>query len=228
MRVALLAALVACGGGGDDPCADVAGACISLRVTSATVDAIDQLELDVLYGDTHGTTATQPAGGGTAPLPLVTAIAIAVDAPVPVGVVAAGKLAGTVLGTGAASIELAPDAHVELAIELAEPAACVAGGFYCGGDKLAGDPETLYQCNGGGVPLARGRCVHGCVVMPTDDDACAGGPETCVDGGLYCGGNELAGDPRTLYVCDNGVATAPMPCPNGCMIGPPGTDDGCR
>ena len=222
-----LAVLVACGGD-DDPCANIDGACIALRVTSASVDAIDQLELDVLYGDSHGTSAAQPSGGGTVELPLQIAIAITVEAAVPVGVVAAGKLAGNVLGTGAASTELAPGAHVALTIELAPPADCVAGGRYCGGDKLAGDPETLYQCNGGGVPLARGRCTHGCVVRPTQDDVCDGGPETCVEGGYYCGGNELDGDPQTLYRCLNSVATDPMPCANGCEIAAAGTDDRCR
>ena len=227
MRRALFAILVACNGE-SDPCDGVEGACIAIRVSSSTIDAIDQLELDVLYGDRHGTSATQPAGGGTVELPIATKIALELDAATVVGVVAAGKLAGNVLGTGAATTMVAPDARGAIDIELAAPAECVAGAFYCGGDKLAGDPDTLYQCNGGGVPLARGRCTHGCIVQPADDDVCAGGPERCVDGGFYCGGNELAGDPRTLYRCANGIATAPMPCPNGCMIAPAGSDDACR
>lgn len=232
MRRALgaLAALAACGDGEtvDDPCGAVTDACIAVRVTSPEIDAIDQLELDVLYGDRHGTSATQPAGGGTVALPLSTSIVLVLAGPTDVGVVAAGKRAGTVLGTGAARTNLGAGERAQLELALAPPAACVAGGLYCGGDKLAGDPETLYQCNGGGVPLARGRCAHGCLVRPTEDDACSGGPMTCVEGGLYCGGNEVAGDPRTLYRCSGGAGTAPMPCADGCVVAPAGSDDHCR
>ena len=78
------------------------------------------------------------------------------------------------------------------------------------------------------MPLARGRCTYGCLVRPADDDACSGGPMTCIDGGFYCGGNEVDGDPQTRYRCSGGVGTAPMVCANGCVIGPPGQDDDCR
>lgn len=224
--VAIVAVLAACGD--DDPCANVEGTCIAVHVSSPMIEAIDQLELDVLYGEQHGTSATQLGGGGTVDLPLSTTIALVIDAETHVGVVGAGKLAGNVLGTGAASTMVRPGTRTAMELVLAEPAVCVAGAFYCGGDKLAGDPQTLYQCNGGGVPLARGRCMHGCDVRPADDDVCLGGPMTCVDGGFYCGGNELAGDPRTLYRCSGGQPTAPMPCANGCEIAPAGRDDRCR
>jgi len=226
--IAIVAVLAACGDGEADPCAEVEGTCVAVRVSAPAIAAIDQLELDVLYGEVHGTTATQPTGGGTAALPLSTAITLDITAAVTVGVVAAGKLAGRTLGTGAASTPIMPGAHATIAIVLAEPVACVAGGHYCGGDKVAGDPETLYECNAGGVPLARGVCRHGCVIRPDDDDGCSGGPQTCVEGGDYCGGNELVGDPRTLYRCTSGVATNPRPCANGCVIGAAGSDDYCR
>lgn len=223
----LLLVLAACGDG--NPCDDVDGTCITLRVSSDEIAAIDQLELDVLYGDTHGTQATQPANGGAVDLPLSTTIALAITAESPVGIVAAGKLGGAVLGTGAASTTIAPDTQASIELVLAPPAVCVAGAYYCGGDKVAGDPETLYQCNGGGVPLARGRCTHGCEVRPTEDDVCLGGPERCEEGGFYCGGNELSGDPRTRYRCGAaGEALAPMECANGCVIAPAGQDDYCR
>jgi len=225
MRRALLL-LAACGDA--DPCDDISGACITLHVDSTTVERIDQLELDVLYGDRHGTTATMPAGGGTVELPLATAIEVDNASTISVGIVAAGKLAGSVLGTGAATTTLDPDAHVALSIELAPIAECTAGGFYCGGDKLAGDPETLYQCNGGGVPLARGFCEYGCVIRPTLDDACIGGGGTCVEGGFYCGGNKLDGDPQSLYRCSGGAGVDRMACADGCVIAPAGTDDYCR
>lgn len=221
----MLALVAACG----DPCDDIAGACIVLDVSSDTVTEIDQLELDVLYGGLHGTTATQPAGGGTATLPLTTAVGIDIpgDATIEVGIVAAGKQSGVVLGTGAASTDLEPGGRATLAIVLAPPDVCVASSFYCGGDKLSGDPNTLYQCNGGGVPLARGKCEFGCVITPADDDFCRGGGGTCVAGSDYCGGDKVDGDPSTLYTCSGGVGINPRVCPNGCVIRP-GDDDVCR
>lgn len=218
--------LAACGD--DDPCAG-ADTCVRLDVRSASVAAIDQLELDVLYGDRHATTTTQAAGGATTALPLATAIVLdgAGDAPIAVSVVAAGKLGAGVRGTGAAHATVAPHDHAALAIELAPIEACTAGALYCGGDKLAGDPGVLYQCNAGGVPLARGRCANGCTTRPGKDDQCAAGGVACVDGGHYCGGDKLAGDPMTLYVCAAGAATQPMLCGNGCLVRT-GQDDACR
>lgn len=228
-RTVAALALALAGCGADDPCADVAGTCLTLQVESATVATIDQLEVDLLYGDRHATTTTQTGGGGVA-LPLTTAIVLDVPGTTAlrVGVVAAGKLGGAVQGTGAGVATLAPGAHGTLTLELAPPAGCEAGGLYCGGDKLAGDPQTLYQCNGGGVPLARGRCPGACEVRPTTDDTCAGVGGTCVDGGRYCGGDKLDGDPQTLYTCQAGVGTSPVVCADGCVVGPPGTDDACR
>ncbi len=226
MTARVLAAIALAGCGGADPCEDVAGACVALRVESRTVERIDHLELDVLYGDRHGTATT---GTSAVDLPIVTALEVApVDSAIAVGIVAAGKLAGNVLGTGAVQTMLEPGARVELAIELAPPADCQAGAFYCGGDKLAGDPDTLYQCNGGGVPLARGRCIHGCLVRPTQDDVCDGGPMTCMEGGEYCGGDKLDGDPQILYRCSGGTGIVLRTCANGCVVAPQGEDDYCR
>ncbi|MEP6860789.1 MAG: hypothetical protein ABJE66_09230 [Deltaproteobacteria bacterium] len=56
----------------------------------------DQLELDLSWGDRHGTTTLQP--DGTATLPLVIA-AITGTAP-RLAVLGGGKLSGQVLGTG--------------------------------------------------------------------------------------------------------------------------------
>lgn len=225
MTRAWLVTLAACGD--PAPCDDVAGACIALAVESTSVTEIDHLELDVLYGEDHGTTTTTP-GGGVAKLPLETAIELELDGAGPhaIGIVAAGKLGGVTLGTGAAQATLSRTEHASLAIVLGPPGDCMAGGFYCGGDKLAGDPETLYQCNGGGVPLARGRCELGCIIRPTADDACRGAGG-CVEGSDYCGGNKVDGDPQTLYTCTGGVAANPRPCANGCVLRP-GDDDICR
>lgn len=226
MKRLALVLFAACGD--TDPCADLAGTCVAVRVTSDIVDGVDQLELDLLYGSTHATLATQPDGGGIATLPLVTAIELDTTTPLRLGVVAAGKLGGNVLGTGAATVDVTPRVRVDLAIVLAEVTACTPGGFYCGGDKLAGDAQTLYECNGGGVPLARGVCEAGCVIEPGDDDACraVGGP--CVDGGFYCGGDKLDGDPRSLYRCVSGVGVDRQECASRCVVAPAGSDDYCE
>jgi hypothetical protein len=218
--------LVACGGD-PDPCEGLA-TCVRLHVQSNTTDRIDTLELDLLYGTAHATTTTQASGAAVVDLPLVTGIEVATTQPIRVGIVAAGKLAGNVLGTGAATTTLDPSAHDDLALELAPVADCVAGTLYCGGDKLAGDPMTLYQCNAGGVPLARGLCSAGCLVRPAKLDTCAAAGGPCIEGGLYCGGDKLEGDPQTLYHCASGAGTQPMECTDGCVVAAPGTNDHCR
>lgn len=224
-RVALLALLVACAD--DDPC-DGAATCIRLDVQSATVSTIDQLELDLLYGAQHATVITQADGGQSIQLPLSTAVILDIDiTPTTVGIVAAGKLGATVQGTGAVSTTIASGAQTRLRLELAPIDACTAGALYCGGDRLAGDPSTLYQCNAGGVPLARGRCPGACVTRPSKDDVCAATGGTCVDGGTYCGGDKLDGDPQVLYRCTAGAGTNPRLCTNGCIVNP-GSDDRCR
>ena len=225
--------LVACAagaacGGDDDPCAAVAGACLAVRVTSPEVDTIDQLELDVLYGDRHATATTTADGGRAVRLPVATAVELALDAPARVGVVVAGKLGGVVQGTGAASATVEPDGRAAVEIVIVAPVACVGGSFYCGGDKVAGDPDTLYECNEGGVPLARGVCTAGCIVRPADDDTCRADGGPCVEGGAYCGGDKVEGDPSSLYVCEDGAGRLLRDCPDGCIVSPPGSDDRCR
>ncbi len=222
----VLVPLAACGED-PDPCATAAGACITLRVDSNTVDAIDLLELDILYGDLHDTITTALDSNGVVELPIVTSLALDITAPTEVGVVAAGKLGGGVLGIGAASTTLDANQRIELDLVLAPRSTCETGGDYCGGDELAGDEDTLYRCTDG-VPVARGRCVHGCTVRTGVDDGCGGGPMTCVSGGFYCGGNELVGDPASLYRCEEGQAVDRMMCPNGCAIAAPPNDDFCR
>ena len=223
MRVLVVLALVGCA---SDPCEDVAGACITLHVQAEHVDRIDHLELDLLYGDRHATVTTTD---GSSELPVVTAIELDTTATLDVGIVAAGKLAGVVLGTAAKSITIEPGAHRDVELQLAPVAVCVQGGLYCGGNKLAGDPRTLYACNQGGVPLARGVCQHGCTVMPPPmDDRCDGGATPCIEGGFYCGGDKLDGDPQSRYRCEGGSGVDKTFCPDGCVIAPPGNDDYCR
>jgi hypothetical protein len=222
-RALCLLALVGCSA---DPCEDVDGSCITLHVESQSVDRIDHLELDILYGDRHSTVTTSD---GVSDLPVVTAIEFDATTTLRVGIVAAGKLSGVVLGTAADSLTLEPSTHAELTLELAPVAECNPAGLYCGGNKLAGDPDTLYACNPGGVPLARGYCVHGCLVRPPGmADQCDGGEMPCIEGGFYCGGDKLDGDPQSRYRCSGGVGVDRTFCPDGCVVGPPGEDDYCR
>lgn len=166
---ALVLALAACGD--PDPCEGLA-TCVRLHVQSSTVDRLDTLELDVLYGTRHATTSTQAGGGEVVDLPLVTGVEVATADPIRVGIVAAAKRSGNVLGTGAASAMLDPGAHADVTIDLAPVAACTAGALYCGGDKLAGDPESVYVCAQGAGTQAM-RCANGCVVAPAGtDDHC--------------------------------------------------------
>lgn len=170
MKVAIvLVALAACSD--PDPCAGL-GACVRLHVQSSKVTRIDTLELDVVYGTKHATTSTQAGGGEDVDLPVITGVEVATTAPVRVGIVVAGKRGGNVLGTGAGVAMLDPGAHADLTIDLAPVAACTAGAFYCGGDKLAGDPQTVYVCAAGAgtQPMT---CANGCVVAAAgSDDHC--------------------------------------------------------
>ena len=145
-----------------------------------------------------------------------------------VSVVVAGMRGGAVLGTGAASTALLGGGRASLAIELAPPASCTPGELRCGGDGLAGDRDTVYTCNPDGVPRVRGRCAFGCMTDVGGAGVCRGGGGRCVEGGFYCGGDKLDGDPQTLYRCQNGVATAGQPCADGCVVAPAGSDDYCR
>lgn len=223
----LVVLLVGCGGEAD-PCADIPGTCVTLRVTSESVPEISELQLDILYGTRHLTTRTQPDDGGRAALPLATAIGI--DDPIAArfGVVAGGSLDGMLLGTGAASTVLDADVRVELDIELTPLLGCTVGTLYCGGNLVSGDAGTLYRCEADGPPSARGYCNGGCITSLSGQDACRGVGGPCVDTGFYCGGDKLDGDPQTLYTCNDGVGTMPRVCPNRCVVAEVGRDDYCE
>jgi hypothetical protein len=51
-------------------------------------------------------------------------------------------------------------------------ASCFVGGSYCGGDKIDGDPSTLFRCTGTGAPTVIRHCANGCAVQSGQDDAC--------------------------------------------------------
>jgi hypothetical protein len=228
VAAAALVLVAACGGDADDPCSGVSGTCVALHVRSSLVTRVDQLELDVLYGARHGTTTTMPGGGGMIELPLATAVelpSLAGD-PAHVGIVVAGMQSGSALGTGSASHTVTPGSHVSLDIELVAPPPCTANTNYCG-ELIGGDPGTVYRCNPGGVPHARGRCLGTCVDLP-GDDVCDAFGAPCKMPGFYCGGDKIVGDPGTLYSCQSGSGVAPVLCPNDCLVRKAGSDDICE
>ncbi len=105
-------------------------------------------------------------------------------------------------------------------------------GPYCGRTLGAGDPDTLYDCRGR-VTRSAVRCPGGCQEMPPGTaDACRPDGDPCAaanaGNGLYCGITLGAGDPNTLYDCQNRSTASAMPCPAGCQEMPPGTPDACR
>lgn len=107
-------------------------------------------------------------------------------------------------------------------------APCVVGGYYCGGERLPGDPRSLYRCDEGGAGTLTSTCATSCIVAPPGrDDACSA-PPTCVVGGRYCGGDKVNGDPNVLYRCNTGGALSVVErCAKGCQINP-NDDDTCR
>lgn len=236
-RWAAVTMSVLLGGCGDvtsDPCDGIAGACLAVRVQSDSVEEIDRLELDLLYGFRHATTSTAAEGGAAVSLPVETAIELDLvdleqaDAfTLAVDVVAAGTLGGVVQGIGAGSATVRTGDRVSIALALAPVSPCVDGEHRCAGEGFPGVADTLYQCNEGGVPLARGRCSAGCIEQPDGDDVCRADGGACVEGGFYCGGDKLDGDPRTLYTCEAGRGVDGSECPDGCQVRP-GRDDICR
>ena len=220
---AAAACLAACGIVGEDPCGDAA-TCVRVDVDSTVVATIDQLELDLVYGGVHATTTTG-AIGAPRDLPLSTAIILELPSSplVQIDLVAAGKLAGTVLGTDAASSTVQQGHHATLSVYLNPVSPCTEGALYCGGSgDVSGDFHALYQCTDG-LPIFYARCSSGCT-SSVDDGAQCYGTGLCRDGGTYCGGNVIDGDPYTLYVCAHFEGTEPRPCPNGCIVRGDGND----
>ncbi len=68
--------------------------------------------------------------------------------------------------------DTAPDAGADAAVVVPSGGGCVAGGLYCGGDKVIGDPSTLYKCNGSGTPSVVEKCAAGCMVNAGSNDSC--------------------------------------------------------
>jgi hypothetical protein len=101
---------------------------------------------------------------------------------------------------------------------------CSAGGFYCGGDKVTGNKNTLYKCNGNGTASVVESCGNGCAVRPGEDDVC----RACVVGGYYCGGDKVSGSASSLYQCNSeGRGDLVKHCSKGCSVNK-GVDDSCK
>ena len=104
-------------------------------------------------------------------------------------------------------------------------------GLYCGGNGVSGNTNDLYRCTGGRLSLVQ-SCGNGCERMPSGSpDRCrpAPAPRACPDGnGAYCGGNGVAGDQNTLYLCTNGTLRELRACANGCERMPANLPDRCR
>ena len=109
-------------------------------------------------------------------------------------------------------------------------AAASGNGPYCG-VTLGGDPNALYNCQGGAT-ASKTTCANGCTVMPPGQaDQCAGSSsDPCASAssgnGAYCG-KTLGGDPNALYDCQNGKTASKDVCASGCVLNPPGTADKC-
>lgn len=50
---------------------------------------------------------------------------------------------------------------------------CFPNGTYCGGNKVSGDPGSLYRCNANGDGAAlEMKCANGCSINPEKNDTC--------------------------------------------------------
>jgi hypothetical protein len=75
------------------------------------------------------------------------------------------------------------------------------------------------------VPAPMGMTISGFIAPKqiSAADACKG-----LSDGTYCGGDDVPGDPKTLYECANGTMTVADVCANGCKMEPGTLDDECN
>jgi hypothetical protein len=208
-----------------DPCGDAA-TCVRVDVDSFTIETIDQLELDLVYRSVHATTTIGDPGSALN-LPVSTAIVLDLSgALIDLDVVAAGRLDGAVLGAAAASAMVQQGQRTSITLHLTPFNRCFEGELYCGGvSPILADFLSLYRCTNG-VPLHYARCSSGCTPYQRTNGVCAG-TGICRDGGRYCGGHVLDGDPFTLYVCEDLRGIEPRKCAGACLVQGDG-DDTCQ
>jgi hypothetical protein len=221
----LAAALLGCTSAAD-PCGD-APTCVSVEVDSFLIKTIDQLELDLVYGNVHTTTTTGVRG---TPLELPVTTALILDLPGPlidIRFVAAARLNGAVLGADAGRVTVQAGHRSSTSVDLTPVNACVEGEIYCAGvGTFSAEFDTLYQCDHG-VPLYYAKCPSLCAPLREPGGICYSSGGLCHDAGTYCGGHMIDGDPFTLYVCQSFRGTQPRTCPNGCLVRGDG-DDVCQ
>ena len=107
---------------------------------------------------------------------------------------------------------------------------CTVGGLYCGGHGVNGATNLLLRCTGGTAGTVVMKCATSCIAIgPGGSDGCSKPADDCVNGGAYCGGDKVNGDPDTLYRCGSNQSTSVITrCSKGCIVMPPGQDDACR
>jgi hypothetical protein len=209
-----------------DPCEGIP-TCVNIRVDGLLIDAIDQLELDLVYAGIHDTLTIGQVGRDVE-LPI--AIPLTIDLPsvsqIAVDVVAAGRRAGSVVGLDFGSTSVLQGFDSDLSLSLFPGTQCTEGAVYCGGTgTVIAESQSLYRC-AQGVPIFYARCTTSCSPHFSAPAACVG-LGSCRDGGSYCGGHVLDGDPNTLYICSHFEGTSPTPCPAGCAVADDGQDS-CR
>lgn len=210
------------------PCGN-ASTCVEINVNSMVIHTIDQLALDLVYNGTHGTAVTGMSGDVRS-LPVTTAVIL--DVPgnplIELDLIATGKLAGSVLGSDARSRKtIQPGSHEFVYLVLTAMDPCTEGALYCGGiGSLYADSDFLYRCTGGLLQFYA-RCMNGCLSFGQPNAECFGGGGLCSEGHTYCGGDLVDGDPGTLYVCHQFIATELTRCPNRCVVRGSG-DDVCE
>ncbi len=107
------------------------------------------------------------------------------------------------------------------------PATVGAGGD--GGNRGSVTSSSIAStATGVSAACGDGTCAatETCESCPADCGACA--PIPCPkNGGIFCGGNGVGGDPSILYVCKNDVLEVLQDCQGACQQMPLGTPDQC-
>ena len=218
--------LAACHFGPEDRCQG-GTTCVDLEVDGYPFNEIDQLTFDVVYGTRHANTTIDAGGAISLPTSVPLTFALTDPTPIDVSLIAAGRLGGHVLGADARTIRLQLGDHTSITLLLSHVLPCTEGAVYCGGTgDIQAEIRTLYRCTGG-LPVYYAQCTSACSPHFTEHGECIG-LALCTDGGHYCGGNKLDGDPNTLYVCKDFDATAPRQCPNGCTVSAADGADACK
>ena len=210
-----------------DPCDVATSTCVTLEIEGVNVPAIDQLQLEITFGEFRSTTTTGTLG---TEVPLPTTTTLMIDLPststFDVGLLAIGKLNGLVVGEAYRSKTVYMGEHTSVFLDLQQLLPCTEGALYCSSiNGLYAQIGTLYRCVGG-IPSYYAHCTNSCYSSTSTGAVCLG-RDLCSEGGTYCGGTQVDGDPNTLYVCHTYQGTNPMPCTRGCDIRG-GGHDACK